>query len=395
MTRPASITAIFLAEDESALALDRKVLRRLGVTQAHFFASGRLALDHLREQASAVSAVAANGSLSVPAPVDMLICNERLADMTGLRFLSHVRSLPGLAHIPALFLVGNGDSTVAIAARSTNSCAVLARPYSPEQADEALEFATRPEARHAPLVLPSSFVDRFAPQLRRQGTEKTPGQERQPVLNRQAQPKLAPGEASLREGLAAMQRGDTVAADRLLHGSYEADPGRIETCLALSRLYALLHKGKEELMWLCRAVVLSLKRGEKTRAESLIARLPRGREGQDPLLAEAGLVLQEGEAKAAALSFLEAHKLDPSRPLHTLISRTCIFTPAPEEHMRELVQALSRAGHNATASKLHWRLLQPPKEDEERMPGFLDNFPLLCDIISVATYTFRTWRHAA
>ena len=204
-----------------------------------------------------------------------------------------------------------------------------------------------------------------------------------------------PGDAALTEGLAALQRGDAATADKLLHGSYRADPGRVETCLALSRLYAFLHKEREELQWLCKAAVLCLKRGERTRAGNLLGRLPRGRMGQEPLLLEAGLALQEGEAKAAALSFLEAHRLDPSRPLHELIGRTCMFTPAPEEHMRGLLAALSGAGHDATANKLHWRLLQPAKEEENIPSGFFANFPLLNDIIPVARYTFQARRPAA
>lgn len=391
MMQHTPVTALFLAEDESCLALDRKTLRHLGVTQTQFFASGRKALDHLQAIAGGSVSLAANGPVTeiAPPPVGMLICNERLADMTGLRFLSHVRSLPGMEGVPALFLVSNADSTVALAARATNSCAVLARPYTLEQAEKALRLAESPEALHAPLVLPPSFVDRFSPRSGPEGRERSL---RKPLSH--GTPKH-PGEAALAEGLAALQRGDSGTADKLLHGSYKADPGRVETCLALSRLYAFLHKEREELQWLCKAIVLCLKRGEKGRAGNLLSRLPRGKMGQEPLLFEAGLVLQEGEAKAAALSFLEAHRLDPAKPLHELIGRTCMFTPAPEEHMRDLVKALSGSGHSATASKLHWRLLQPPKEEEDMPSGFLDNFPLLCDIISVAAHTFKTWRHAA
>ncbi|SBV90842.1 hypothetical protein KL86DPRO_10097 [uncultured delta proteobacterium] len=399
MLQSSPINALLLAEDESCLALDRKVLRRLGVTQTQFFASGRMALDHLRNLASAAPAQAANGpdmtsgSVGFATSVNMLICNERLGDMTGMRFLSHVRSMPGMANIPVLFLVSNGESPIALAARATNSCAVLARPYTMDQAETALMLAPRPECRHAPLVLPSSFIDRFGPRADQSGTAQDATK---PLLRRSApNTPHVPGEAALREGIAALQRGDAVAADRLLHGSYQADPGNIETCLALSKLYAFLHKEKEEFMWLCKAGVLCFKRGDKVRAGNLLSRLPRGKAGQDPLLAEAGLALQDGEAKAAALSFLEAHRLDPSKPLHALIGRTCMFTPAPEEHMRGLIQALSRAGHDATAGKLHQRLLQPPKEGEESRYGFLDNFPLLQDIVSVATHTFRAWRHAA
>ena len=403
MQHPPATNALLLAEDESGLALDRRVLRRIGVAQAQFFASGRKALDHLRAIAGVAAAGTANGTdmtSFAEIPVDLLICNERLGDMTGLRFLSHVRSQPETAHTPALLLVSNDRSPVAIAARATNSCAVLARPYTLDQALAALMLARLPEALHAPLVLPPSFVDRFAPFT--EGGDPLDGA-RPPGGSRGLRRPLASpvprnrAEAALDEGLAALQRGDMEAADRLLHVSYKADPVRVETCLALSRMHSCQHKEREEMQWLCKGIVLCLKRGEKTRAGNLIGRLPRGRIGQDPLMFEAGLALQEGETRAAALSFLEAHRLDPSRPLHSLIGRTCMFTPAPEEHMLELVKALSKTGHDATASRLQWRLLQPPREEEEEEaePGFLANFPLLSDILSVAAHTFKTWRRAA
>ena len=389
MTHAPLTTAILLAEDESCLALDRKVLRRLGVTQTRFFSSGRKALDCLQLAANAISAGIVNGPDITSGSVDILICNERLGDMTGMRFLSHVRSLPGMERIPVLFLVSNAESPVALAAKATQSCSLLARPYTQDQAATALRTATLPEARHAPLTLPPSFTDRFGPR-------RDPQEQNTPILKRApARSSGLPGEAALREGLAALQRGDLVSAENLLYGSYQTDPSRVETSLALCKLYSTLHKEKEEMLWLCRAGVLCFKRGDKIRAGNILSRLPRGRVGQTPLLAEAGLVLQEGESRAAALAFLEAHRLDPSQPLHVLIGRTCMFTPAPEEHMCDLVRALSRAGHDATASRLQWRLLPPAKAEEENHSGFLDRFPLLQDIVSVAAFTFKTWRRAA
>lgn len=397
MTQLPTIRALLLAEDESSLALDRKVLRRIGVAQTQFFALGSGALEYLLTFAPTAHAATGPDMTSgnavcatQPPPVDMIICAERLADMTGLRFLSHVRASAETAHIPALFLTSSAESTVALAARATNSCSVLARPYTQDQAETALSLACRPQYQRAPLVLPPSFADRYAQPRADAGS--APRSLREPLSRPSPRNR---GEAALREGLAALVRGDTATADKLLHGSFRVDPDRIETCLGLSRLYAFLHKEREELQWLCKAGVLCLKRGDPGRAATIFSRLPRGKMGQEPLLIEAGLVLQEGETKAAALSFLEAYRLDPSRPLHTLIGRTCMFTPAPEEHMNELVKALSTAGHDATAGKLYTQLLQPPKEEGGEESGFLANFPFLSDIISVAAHTFKAWRHAA
>ena len=376
--------ALFLAEDESALTLDRKVLRSLGVTPTQFFSSGREALLHLKD-----AALTAKGDIC-PASFDMIICCERLADMTGLHFLARIRSLATGYDIPVVLLAGNAESRFAVAARSTRSCVVLTRPYSQEQAEEALAIATLPEWRHAPMVLPPDVASGVK-------VERVPQKDKTPLLRRDTRSAVpnTPGERALREGVKALQRGEVQTAASLLHGSYSTDPGRIETCLALSRLYTLLKQPKQEQEWLCRAGVLCLKRGEIARAKGLFSRLPHSREGQAPLLAEAGLVLQAGEITAAALSFLEAYRLEPSQPLHTLIGRTCMFTPAPEEHMRELVKALAANGHSEMAAKLQWRLLTPPKETEEENDSFLAQFPMLYDIFCVAAYTFKTWRHAA
>ncbi|GHV54098.1 response regulator [Deltaproteobacteria bacterium] len=372
--------ALLLAGEESCLSLDRKVLRRLGADISHFFSSGRKALDYLASHAQA----------SAAADINMLVCNERLEDMTGLQFLSALRSHQALKTMPALFLVGNQASATAIAAKASNSCSVLARPYTPDQAEVALALAQTPETLHAPLVLPSSFIDSF-------GARRARGKSDTPLLRGRNAPKTpqSAGELRLREGLAAMKSGNWAEAGRLLLASFTEDPERVETSLALSRVCSCLNKEGEELQWLSRAVGLCLKRGEGSRAAQLINRLPRGKEGQTPLLHEAGMFLRIGETKAAALSFLEAHKLEPSQPLHALIGRTCLFTPAPEEHMRGLVKAFVNTGHDATAAKLQAQLLQPAKNREEEQGGFFDRFPLLGDIVSVAAFTFKTWRQAA
>lgn len=401
MTLPQS--ALLLAEEEQLLALDRRVLRGLGVTQTVFFSSGRKALDHM--QAENMLAKAANDASTNSGMLGfgLIICNERLEDMTGITFLSRLRSLRGLEDTPAVLLVSNEQGAPAIAARASNSCTVLARPYSSEQASKAMHAAMLPESRHVPMVLPPSFSDRFVPRLPRESRES--GQSREsgrawepakPATGRQVKKLVRlPGEAALEQGINALKNGDFPLAQKYLYGSYDTDPDRVETSLAISRLYALQHNEDLELTWLCRAGVLCLKRGEKTRAANLLSRLPRGKPGQVPLLAEAGLMLQEGEIRTAALTFLEAYRLDPSQPLHALIGRSCIFTHAPEEHMRALVTALEDAGHSATASKLHMRLFQPSRQEEKETNGFFDRFPILGDIINVATYTFKTWRHAA
>ncbi len=398
MTSHSFTNALLLAEDESLLALDRQILRRMGVPRPVFFSSGRKALDHLAAAASLGRAVG-DGMSAARHAADMLICHERLADMSGLQFLAYVRGTPGLSGIPALLLVGNRDSAIARAALACNSCAVLCRPYTENQAASALAAAVMPDALHAPLALPPSFAATFRQERRKMGDlpplsplplSRTNGAKPAP------EPAAESAEALFRAGFAASQSEDWSRASELLKKSHSLDPLRPETCVALNRVSAAQGREEDARIWLCRAGAAYLRRGDRTRAREVFIRLPRGKSGQTPLLREAASWLESGEVKVAALIFMEAHALDPDTPLHAVIGRACLFTPAPEEHMRHLVQALVDVGHASTAGRLHSRLLRE-EEQEEPAPasGFLHRFPVLHDILSVAGYTFKAWRTAA
>lgn len=382
---------LLLAEDEHASALDRQVLRRVGVARPIFFTSGRKALDYMLGRGAGQG-------------VDLLVCHERLADMSGLQFLAYVRGMQGIAHIPAVFLTGNRQSLIAQAALACNSCAVLVRPYAESEATAALAAACTPGALHAPLVLPPSFASRFDPQTR---VGKRPPLSPLP-LTKKSEPRTrgvsAPKQdltaetaaSLLQAGVTALRNEDWGRAESFLQRSYSLDPAHAETCVALSRAAAGQGREEESHVWLCRAGAAYLRANDRTRARDMFIRLPRGKNGQTPILQAAGTAMQRGEVKVAALLFMEAHAQDPSTPLHALVSRVCLFTPAPEEHMRGLVKALADAGHASTAGRLHMRLLSAEEQEETAAAvSFLDRFPVLQDIVSVAGYTFKAWRTAA
>ena len=113
------------------------------------------------------------------------------------------------------------------------------------------------------------------------------------------------------------------------------------------------------------------------------------------MLHEIASLLRSQEYKAAARAFLEFHRLDPGTPLHGMVSRACLFTPAPEDALRGLCEALTRLGHGTTARRLHLRLCPPPAQtEEEESASFLARFPALYDIVNVASHTFTVWRKA-
>ena len=376
--------ALFLAKDENLLSLDRKVLRASHVQQGFFFNSGRKALEHL-----VVARKTATGNGLHEPPVALIVCHERLSDMTGLQFLASLRENPLCSSIPVLFLTGNAGSATTLAAAASNSCAVLTRPYSAEAAANAVERSMLPTMQKAPFPLPPSCSETFGRQ------DTTLASTRKPILGRPAR-KAPPGEIALREGLVALQRNELDTAAKFLTGSYAADPLCAETCLALAKLAQKNADEEARHIWIARASSICLRKGDTAKGREILSRLPKGKSGQVPLLRVASEELQRGEIKAAALSFMEAERLCPGQGLHAFIGRACMFTPAPEESIRHLVKALASSGHESTAARLHSRLLRESRVEEDKDDGgFLTRFPVLQDIVTVASHTFKTWRHAA
>ncbi len=404
---------LLLAEHESLVAVDRAALRRLGAGRVRLLSQGQEALRLLRDARAEFP------------PVGMLVCHERLADMSGLAFLQALRQDPALASLPLVLLTGHKESEIARKARAFGGCALLARPYTQDDAAAALQEATGKVGliRVAPELSTEAFVEASvqvpAQVFRAAAVPEAPAAsgtvadtrvvasapQASVPLRAPARAGIPAGDGSLgsgaeaffRRGLEIMRQGeDAPGARKALLRAYEMDPLHAEACLALSKNSKALGLEQESRTWLCRAGVACLRRHEPLRAHDIFSKLPRARGEGNPLLPEAITLLREGESRAAAFALLEAHALEPEQPLHALVSRATLFTDAPEEAMRSLCKALAGAGYNSTARGLQNRLLSSPlpREDSEAA-GFWDRFPVLRDIVSVASFTFSAWKHAA
>lgn len=409
MTMSPVANALLLAEDESLVSVDRAVLRRLGVTRVRFLSRGQDALRVLKSLGQEFP------------PLDMIICHERLADMTGFAFLQSLRQDSALRDLPMVLLAGNRESALARNALAFGGCALLARPYTQNAALAALRHAqsskgvtaslppvqtvsaetvTRRVSAEAaqPASSVSGFVENILP-VPVPVEKKTHGPGSEATLELAAERGSHDGsraELFFRHGLKAMRDEDLAGAEKALKRAFALDPLHAEACLALSKVNKNLGLEKESQVWLCRSGVACLRRHEPGRAHDIFSRLPRVKDGANPLLPEATRLLQEGEAKAAAFAFLEAQTLEPERPLHSLIGRASLFTDAPEEAMRSLCRALAREGYESTARSLQHRLFSDmPLREAARSSQFWDRFPVLRDIVSVASFTFSAWKQAA
>jgi tetratricopeptide (TPR) repeat protein len=380
-----------LGDNDASASLDRRALRALGAAQVRRFLAGRDALAALGYMLHGKEEPAS------------IVCQETLADMNCIEFLCQLRSLPETATLPVVTIC-SASGPFARAARKSASCALICRPYTQEDLVEALAAANSAACLRAPLPLAETLLPREsgpAPRGPQAASREQAGLQKIMAAGGKSAPRRAASAspaALFQAGFVALRFGDEKKAERLLSRCHALDPSHAECCLTLARLHCAIGEEDAGALWLCRAGIAFLRRNEPLKASEVFARMPRQRvagEQVTPLLYEIIPLLRSAEYKAAALAFLEGCKLDPETPLYAMISRACLFTSAPETALQGLYKAFAALGYASTAQKLRLRLFLPPApEAEPERSGFLERFPVLYEIFSVASQTYTAWKNA-
>jgi hypothetical protein len=142
---------------------------------------------------------------------------------------------------------------------------------------------------------------------------------------------------------------------------------------------------------LLRAAAACLRKGDRERATAIASMLPKGMRDK-VFVHEALSRMEQGAYRQAALSFLDARAEHPDTPLHRIISRACLMIEKPDQGMARLCDALEGLGHDVAAKNLRRRLLAYTPHEAENRPNWLDDYPLLRDVVSVASHTALAWR---
>jgi predicted Zn-dependent protease len=166
-------------------------------------------------------------------------------------------------------------------------------------------------------------------------------------------------------------------------------------CLGLARLYRERGDGRSMRRFLLRAAAAALRRGEGEQAKAIAAFLPERMRGAGLYMHEALARLEEGDARAAARSFLELCQALPDARLHAVLARACQLTAQPEDNLRRLCSAFESLGRTDTARKLRQRLIpQAELSFADEGPSWLDRFPRLKEAAGAASFAVRAWRLA-
>lgn len=364
---------LFLCRSESAVRMDAKSLRGLGVASLSYASSSADALKFLEKSAMAVSA-------GFPPALDIIVCDEQMADMPVSAFLYSLTGHAPLKGVPLLMLASGAKS--ADLYRQAGLCA-LERPYTPDQLAAALKEAMSSSSR--PLCA-QAFNEAGENGLCLIAKERAPKAAalKEPVTTTDL----------YKQGMALLKEQEYAAARELFLQVLDRQEDHLEACLALARTYQAEHNTGEVQGALLRAAAVCLRKKDQNRANHIASMLPVGM--RNNIFAHEALVrMRAGEYRAAALSFLEAGRQRPDQPLHSLIARACLLTTKPEKYMSKICEALEGLGHKLTATALRRRLLEYPEfRGAVGRSSWLDRHPKLKEAVSVASYAAWAWKQA-
>lgn len=378
--------ALILAPREELTAVDRTALRMAGIRSVGVMTSGVSAARRLARQRKP-----GTGTSQFPT-VDMVICHERMADMTAIDFLRLVRAYPLLLDLPVVVVSGAATRDGVLAAIGAGCSGFLGRPYTLPALEGQLRRARQARnsgaahlvAQGAGLLSDEEFdraLDRFAAAAANAAEE---------------------AEAHFLDGTAHLLREQWDDAIAAFNRTLRCNALHAEACIGLADAWRGKGDTDKSLRFRRRAGEIYARARQWRRAQQvfadLLASAPAGT--ANPLLAEAARLLRQGRVDDAAAALLAGRELTPGAPLHEHVARACQFTDAPEHAAAAMCRAVGQADPDL-GTHLHHRLLGrfgAPGYDvdsHETPPPLLHRLPggvLLHDVLMVARHTLKVWR---
>ena len=364
---------LFLCKNESAVRMDTKSLRSLGISKISFTSNTSGALKYLTRKANSVG-----NQMTLPAPADIIVCDEQLADSPVSVFLYTLTGHPDLNRMPVLVMASEAKS--ARLYRSAGVC-VLERPYTPDQLDAALKKAISLDRPLDAALFEEAGRNGLCLHARKRPAKAIAAK---PVTTTDL----------YKQGMGLLKRHECEAAREMFQKVLARQEDHLEACLALARAYQGESNTEGVRHSLVRAAAVCLRNKDTNRASHIASMLPAGMR-ENIFAQEAQIRMLSGEHRAAALSFLEAGKQKPDQPLHSMIARACLLTTKPEVYMSHICEALEGLGYKPTANELRRRLLEYPElKKTTARSSWLDRYPRLKEAVSVASFAAWAWKQA-
>lgn len=332
--------------------------------------------------------IAAGGSLR------LVICDDRLEDMSGLEFVKLLRLHPEHQDTPLIMVSVDNTRQAVLDALEAGCSGYLLRPYSLAAFGRKVAAALRGE-------LPGARQEGQLPGLAA-FTLALEG------YARQSEPEEDPVEELLQKAVVHLRNKEFTPAQALFTQVLDSVPDQATALHGLARCQLALGHPDKARRSLQASAEHYLLQGKYARAyavhEELRRRHPAAR---DPLASSLEGMLRRGDSRGAADLLLKAQKAArlPEDVVQQL-ARVCHFTDDPMHTVHRLCSALEAEGGAAPAAALRSKLLEFVPRREERLPAARFELmperpeqaeplgPLggLKSLLAVARHTVQTYR---
>ena len=364
---------LILGKNERNVKTDRVALIKIG---------GAEPLPH-------VAGGAAAAEFLLEHEVDLVLCDERLADMSGLEFVALVRLHPRLQRLPLILFSGDNRREAVIAAKDAGCSGYLIRPYTSSALRLQLKRAFEREAAAAwneneSTARPEPSVQAFEVEFAR--------------FRKTVVVDLDPAKAWYEKGATDLQRRRPGQAAQAFVAALEHRPDFPEACLGLAHCWQRKGHAPVYREHLRKAAELFTAAGRIDEAQRVYAELKR----EDPAAKDPDRVIASGLIRAQ--KFADAARIlapilvqgsdKGAQPagLYAQIARDCYFTDNPVQTAAALCRELGRtSGLKFEAQKLFQRIVGPNASSGSAQAAGSDRFVGLKAVLAVARYTFQAY----
>jgi CheY-like chemotaxis protein len=281
-------------------------------------------------------------------PVDLVLCDERLADMRGLEFVALIRLHPRLQQLPVILISGDNRREAVLAAKDAGCSGYLIRPYTHAALQHQIKRAIESD----------------------------------------------PAAAWCAKGREALGKGRPSQAVQAFAQALEYKPGMPEAFLGMARGWQRQGHAPSFRENLRKAADMFNAYGRIEESQRLYAELKRVDPlAKDPHSATASNLIRSKKFKDAASVLASAcAEGGLSASLCAQVARDCHFTDNPVQAATALCRELGRNDElRPEARKLYQRIVGPSDTQDvfhnERSP----RFPGLKAVLAVARYTFQAY----
>lgn len=360
---------LLLGEAEELVYIDRKMLGMCGVKRSVFSSRG-------------IKTARLLSNLPKSRQPAFVFCTG-LADMDSLRFLELIRLHPELANLPVVLVMSQLSPQVIAETSRLGSCALLARPYTQEEIENAILSAGKQKSRLEPCPDSSMFEQTLK--------SMDIGVEKNKYARSEKSHKANPDVSQLVHGKSLLRQKKYQQAT-VAFMSY-LDVGKIQRGTALhgmSEANAALGFMDKSQIYLQQAAVAYIEEEDFMTARTLFAKIAKDNNStlnENPLYQAGCRLIKQGRFMPAAQAFMQGQVLTPTISFQTHAARACQFANDPEYSAEELCWHVEKR-NPSLGRQLRGYLLTPEKKELEKEPPS-GLWGLLSEVIEVARYTAR------